>query len=105
MAQQLTLSDGRNLDYAVYGAKNGFPLIWCHGTPSAYPAIPALARACEKKDVTLITFSRSGYGGSTRRKGRTVLDDADDVRALLQHLGHSKFAVGGWSGGGGYFEV
>ncbi len=100
MPDQLRLSDGRSLDYAVVGAKDGFPLVFLHGTPSAYPPIPALETACEKKDITLITFSRSGYGGSSRRKGRSVVDDVDDVRALLKHLGHERCAVGGWSGGG-----
>ncbi|EXJ68783.1 uncharacterized protein A1O5_07714 [Cladophialophora psammophila CBS 110553] len=100
MAKQLTLPDGRNLDYSITGAREGFPLIWCHGTPSGYIPIPALARSCEKKGLKLVTFSRSGYGGSSRRKGRNIVDDVDDVRALSKHLGHDKFVVGGWSGGG-----
>jgi pimeloyl-ACP methyl ester carboxylesterase len=119
MAKQLSLPDGRTLDYAITGASNGFPLIWHHGTPSGklsiggrillsetfanpfvyrfvgYIAIPSLAAACEKKGVTLVTFSRSGYGGSSRRKGRSIVDDVDDVRALLKHLGYSKCVVGG----------
>jgi pimeloyl-ACP methyl ester carboxylesterase len=100
MAKQLTLSDGRNLDYIVNGAKDGFPLVWCHGTPSGYTPIPALLKGCEQRGFQLITFSRSGYGGSSRRKGRSIGDDVDDVRALLKHLGHDKCVIGGWSGGG-----
>jgi hypothetical protein len=30
----------------------------------------------------------------------SVVDDVDDVRALLKHFGHRECAVGGWSGGG-----
>lgn len=100
MAKQLKLSDGRNLDYAITGDLNGFPLIWCHGTPSGYPAIPALETACKKQGFKLVTFSRAGYGGSARHKGRKIVDDVDDVRALSKHLGHEKVVVGGWSGGG-----
>jgi pimeloyl-ACP methyl ester carboxylesterase len=100
MAKQLKLSDGRNLDYAIAGAIDGFPLIWHHGTPSGYIAIPSLAKACEKSGFTLLTFSRAGYGGSSRRKGRRVVDDVDDVRELMKHLGLEKCVVGGWSGGG-----
>ncbi len=100
MAKQLELPDGRNLDYVVVGKEDGFPLIWCHGTPSGYTAIPALESACEKQGFKLVTFSRAGYGGSSRRKGRSIVADVDDVRALLKHLGHEQCVVGGWSGGG-----
>lgn len=42
----------------------------------------------------------SGYGGSTRRPGRTVADAAGDVRALTEAYGWKRFAVFGGSGGG-----
>ncbi|KAK5167455.1 uncharacterized protein LTR77_007154 [Saxophila tyrrhenica] len=100
MAQQFKLPDGRNLDYSLTGATDGFPLVWHHGTPSGYTAIPVLATACEKRRFRLITFSRSGYGGSSRQKGRQIVDAVGDVRALLEHLGYQKCVVGGWSGGG-----
>jgi len=100
MAQQLQLPDGRNLDYHISGAKDGFPLVWIHGTPGSYPSIPPLVVACEKKGIKLITFSRAGYGGSTRKKGRRIIDGVADIQALKEHLGVERCLVGGWSGGG-----
>jgi pimeloyl-ACP methyl ester carboxylesterase len=100
MAEHFKLPDGRNLDYVVSGANNGFPLLWIHGTPGAFIPIPSLVAACENKALKLITFSRAGYGSSTRKKGRLVVDDVTDIQALLQHLGVQRCFVGGWSGGG-----
>ena len=100
MAQKLRLADGRNLDYLVSGSAEGFPLVFHHGTPGAYTALGPLATACEKKDFKLITYSRAGYGDSTRHKGRRIVDEAEDVRAILHNLGHKKYATMGWSGGG-----
>lgn len=103
MPSQLTLPDGRNLDYCIAGAKHGFPLIWHHGNPGAYNPVPHLAKACEEKGFTLITYSRPGFGGSSRLEGRSVVDDVEHVRVLLEHLGYENFATGGWSAGGERF--
>lgn len=100
MAKQFTLPDGRILDYSVSGAPDGFPLVWLHGTPGAYTEIPSLVAGCEKKGLKLISFSRAGYGGSSRNKDRRIVDNTADVQALLEHLGHERCVVGGWSGGG-----
>ena len=101
MIKQLTLPSGRSLDYDVAGAKDGkLPLVWLHGTPGGSVVMPSLAAACEKRDIPLIVFSRSGYGNSSRNKGRRIVDEVEDVRALLDHLGFEKCFVGGWSGGG-----
>jgi pimeloyl-ACP methyl ester carboxylesterase len=48
----------------------------------------------------LVTFSRPGYGDSTRLPGRSVADVAADVAAVLDHLDVSRCLVAGWSGGG-----
>jgi len=100
MAQQFTYPDGRNIDYQIYGAKDGFPLVWIHGTPGAYIPYQGLVAMCEKKGIKLISLSRAGYGGSTRHKGRHVVDVVADIQALKKHLGVGKCLVGGRSGGG-----
>ena len=102
MAKQFKLPDGRNIDYFLSGAKEGFPLVYIHGTPGAYTPIPSFSAACEKKGIKVITLSRAGYGGSTRNKGRRVVDAVADIQALNEHLGVEQCFVAGWSGGGGF---
>nr|POF07086.1 hypothetical protein CFP56_31710 [Quercus suber] len=92
--QQLKLDSGRKIEYLVSGSQDGFPLVWCHGTPNSSKAMPDLVKACEKKKLTLITYSRAGYGETSRNKGRQVVDDVADVQALLDHLGHKRCIVG-----------
>ena len=100
MAQQLHLKDGRIVEYLISGTDNGFPLVWLHGTPGAYLVDPAVLAAIKNKDVKVITLSRAGYGGSSRKQGRSVIDAVADVQALLDHLDIKRCLVGGYSGGG-----
>lgn len=99
-AKQFQLPDGRNLDYLVGGAPDGFPLVWIHGCPGAYIGDPGFFAVCKEKGVKVITFSRAGSGGSSRNKGRLVVDEVADIEALIGHLGVKECLVGGWSGGG-----
>ena len=98
--QHLTLPSGRILDFQVSGASNGYPLVFIHGTPGSLIPVTTLVPACERLNVKLVTMSRAGYGGSTRDKGRKVVDAVDDIAELLRHLGIGECVVGGWSGGG-----
>jgi pimeloyl-ACP methyl ester carboxylesterase len=47
-----------------------------------------------------VTYSRPGYGDSTRHAGRSVADCAGDVAAIADQLGFERFHTVGWSGGG-----
>jgi pimeloyl-ACP methyl ester carboxylesterase len=96
---QLTLSDGRTLEYRVSGAE-GTALVFHHGTPGAGTAIGAFDRAAHASGLRVISPSRPGYGGSTRCAGRSVADVVDDTAELLAALGIEECAVAGWSGGG-----
>jgi len=98
--QHLALSSGRNLDFMINGAPDGFPLLFIHGTPGSVVYIESLERECIKHNAKLITLSRAGYGGSTRNKGRSIVDAVDDIAQLLKHLKVEECVVGGWSGGG-----
>lgn len=97
---ELTLADGRILDIAVTGPADGTPLVFHHGTPGAVIPIRAMARAAAARGLRLVTYSRAGYGVSTRRRGRRVVDVVDDVTAVLDHLGADRCVTAGWSGGG-----
>ena len=96
----LRTPDARSLDVTVTGPAGAVPLLFHHGTPSSTVQIRAMQRAAAARGLRLVTWSRPGYGGSTRRPGRRVVDDADDVALLLDHLGADRCVVAGWSGGG-----
>jgi pimeloyl-ACP methyl ester carboxylesterase len=92
--------DNRSLDVRVSGPDDGVPLLFHHGTPASVVPYRAMQRAAADRSLRLVTWSRPGYGGSSRRPGRRVVDDADDVATLLDHLGADRCVVAGWSGGG-----
>lgn len=96
----VVLPDGRVLEYIASGPQNGLTLVFIHGTPGSASPNPAMVDACSRKGLRLLTVSRAGYGGSSRKPGRAAVDMAADVRSLLDHLGVDKCVVGGWSGGG-----
>ncbi len=96
-----TLPDGRLLDYDTGPGDPSLPLVVSHhGTPGAGTRDRHLDAAAAAAGLRVVTFSRPGYGGSTRRPGRTVADVAGDVAALLDHLGVESCATMGASGGG-----
>ena len=96
----LRLADDWFLDVRVSGPEGAVPLLFHHGTPGSSVPVRALERACVARSLRLVTWSRPGYGASSRRPGRRVVDDADDVAALLDDLGAVRCLVAGWSGGG-----
>ena len=96
----IDLSDGRFLDLDVSGPEDGMPLVFHHGTPGSVRQFRAIQRAAHDRGVRLVTFSRPGYGASTRQPGRRVVDAVADVAAVLAHLGTPRCLVAGWSGGG-----
>lgn len=98
--RQLTLPDGRNLEYLVEGDAEGFPLVFHHGSPGSAVAHPRASSAARARGLALVHHSRPGYGESTPRPDRTVADVASDVVAVLDHLGRDEFVTLGWSGGG-----
>jgi pimeloyl-ACP methyl ester carboxylesterase len=98
----LSLPDGRELQVLVTpaGDSTAPTLVFHHGTPGSAFQPRYLAAAAARAGVHLVTFSRPGYAGSTRRPGRSVADVVPDVVAVLDDLGVSRALVAGWSGGG-----
>lgn len=97
---ELARLDGRILRYCLYGPADGFPAIFHGGSPSSRWKRPDLIKAMEQSKLRVLVYDRPGYGGSTRRPGRTVADAVDDVRALADAHGWQRFAIFGGSGGG-----
>jgi len=96
----IDLPDGRFLDVDVSGPEDGFPLVFHHGTPGSVRQFRAIQRAAHDRGLRLVTYSRPGYGASTRQSGRRIVDAAADVAAVLAHLDSPRCIVAGWSGGG-----
>lgn len=97
---QLTLADRRVLDYEVSGPDGGLPLVFQHGTPGSLKPRRRLQRAAHERGLRFVTYSRPGYGGSSRREGRSVADVVGDIAALLDALDAPRALTAGWSGGG-----
>jgi pimeloyl-ACP methyl ester carboxylesterase len=98
--RQIELEDGRRLDLRVSGPIDGVPLIFHHGTPGAATPIRALERAAHDRGLRFATFSRPGYGSSSRLSGRRVVDVVPDTAAVLTAIEAERCLVAGWSGGG-----
>ena len=99
---QLRLPDGRVLGYAEYGDPAGRPLVFLHGFPGSRLAGAVLDHEARLLDVRVIAPERPGLGLSSPQPGRSLLDFAQDVRALADTLEIDRFAVLGESGGGPY---
>ena len=99
---QLSLPDGRRLGYAEYGDPHGRPLVYLHGFPGSRLAGGVLDEAARAGGVRVLAPERPGLGLSSAQPGRTLLDTAQDVRALAEALGIGRFVVLGESGGGPY---
>lgn len=98
--QYLDLSDGRRLQFAVTGPERGRVLLFHHGTPGSAHQLQHVADAAHAQGWRLVTMSRPGCAGSSRRQGRSVADVVSDATSLLDALGVVRFLVAGASGGG-----
>jgi pimeloyl-ACP methyl ester carboxylesterase len=96
----LTLPDGRRLDVWASGPADGPTLVYHLGTPSSGLPSEAMLAATADRGLRLVTWSRPGYGDSTRAPGRSVADVVADTTAVMDHLGVERTYVAGWSGGG-----
>jgi pimeloyl-ACP methyl ester carboxylesterase len=94
------LAGGRSLEASISGPQPAPPLILHHGTPSERTQYLPFAQAATARGLRLVTYSRPGYGGSTRQPGRIVADCAADTLAIVERLGVGRFYTAGWSGGG-----
>jgi pimeloyl-ACP methyl ester carboxylesterase len=96
----LNLPDGRVLEVIVSGPPDGVPLVWHHGTPGCARQFRYRQYVTHGRGLRYVTYTRAGAAGSTRRRGRSVADIAEDVAAILNHLDADRCLVGGSSGGG-----
>ena len=100
--KSIHLTDGRQLGYSEWGAPNGAPILFFHGTPGSRLEHYSDTSIVEKMNVRLIVVERPGYGLSDYSSHRTLLDWPDDITQLADTLGLDRFTVMGFSGGGPY---
>jgi pimeloyl-ACP methyl ester carboxylesterase len=91
--------DGRELEVVVYGPEDGVPIVVHHGTPGVAGLFDSVIAVGAERGIRHITYSRPGYGGSTRHPGRSVADCVADVVAIADALGYKRFHSVGGSGG------
>lgn len=98
-AVSVSVADGRVLEVVMAGPPDGTPLFSHHGTPGAAEMLDPLVAVGAERGLRHITYSRPGYGASTRQPGRTVASCAVDVAAVADALGYERFYSVGSSGG------
>jgi pimeloyl-ACP methyl ester carboxylesterase len=97
---QVSLKDGRILDVVVAGPGDGIPLVFHHGTPGAAITFEPFVNAAVSRGLRYFSYSRPGYGHSTRQEGRVVANCAADAQDVVAQFGGDRFFTIGWSGGG-----
>lgn len=86
---------GRRIGYEVSGG--GAPILAFHGTTQARSGWDQVI-AADETGHGWVKFELPGSGESSLPSGPIELDDVvDDAVALMDHLGHEKFAVVGYS--------
>jgi pimeloyl-ACP methyl ester carboxylesterase len=102
--QQVQLPDGRRLGFDEYGAPDGKPLFYFHGSPSSRLEFALFGDEAlvQSLDARLIVADRPGVGLSDFQPDRRLLDWSRDVLALADQLGIGRFSILAYSLGGPY---
>ncbi|MBO1330657.1 alpha/beta fold hydrolase [Streptomyces sp. VRA16 Mangrove soil] len=93
--------DGAVLRCADHGPEDGLPVVLVHGHPFNRSLWAPQAEALAAAGYRVLTPDLRGYGESGITEGQVLLSRfADDVLALLDHVGVERAVVGGVSMGG-----
>jgi len=98
----LLLNNKKRLAWNEYGAADGEPVFYFHGTPgSRLEPLPANDIARDL-GIRLIAPDRPGYGGSDTQKDFRLLDWPNVISQLADNLQLRQFSILSFSGGGAY---
>ena len=103
--QTLTLPNGRTVHYADSGEAGWRPVLFVGGTGTsarAFMMTEFLQTLRRQLKLRLITVERNGFGDTAFVPGWTYGDYAQEVQAVLERLGVTRFAGLAISGGGPY---
>jgi len=95
----ILLEDHRKLGYAEYGVKNGYPIIYCHGSQSSRLEMHYDLSFAVNNDIRIISIDRPGHGFSDYNSKGSILSFANDVKQLMDKLEIKEFSVLGMSAG------
>lgn len=98
--RSISAPDGRTLQISEAGDPGGRAVVMLNGTPSGRLLYGPHVADAERKGIRLIGYDRPGYGGSSAKPGRIVVDAVADVQAIADALEIDRFAIWGTSGGG-----
>jgi pimeloyl-ACP methyl ester carboxylesterase len=96
----LELRDGRELAWRWWGEPGAAPVLRIQGTPSSRLQRNPDESVMRELGVRYLMADRAGYGGSTRKPGRGIVDIAGDYAELLEAHGLDRVPAMGTSGGG-----
>lgn len=90
---------GRRIEFSLYNPGAQHRALFYYGTPGTRLLSRQLIDEACSAQFELLVIDRPGYGPSTRRAGRRVVDVVGDARGVVDHLGWDRFVVCGGSGG------
>jgi pimeloyl-ACP methyl ester carboxylesterase len=93
--------NGRTIEYFISGKSNGIPLLWYHGAGSTGRTGKYVGKFAEDHNITVISITIPGWGGTSPIVGRGYIEGAIDALEVLKHLGIDKFHIQGVSYGSG----
>jgi pimeloyl-ACP methyl ester carboxylesterase len=96
--RSLRRPDGRTVAWSEFGPEGGLPLLRVPGTPGCRYSMRADRSPWIERGLRVITTERPGFGASSPLPGRRFREPADDMAAILDHLGLDAVHVIGGSG-------
>jgi pimeloyl-ACP methyl ester carboxylesterase len=94
----MQVGDGRTVAWTEWGDADGTPLLRVPGTPGCRWSVRVDRRPWADRGLRVVTTERPGFGASTRLPGRRFREHADDLAAVLDHLGLDRVHLVGGSG-------
>jgi pimeloyl-ACP methyl ester carboxylesterase len=95
----VALRDGRTLHVYDEGDPNGNVVVQHHGTPGSGLGYPPDNELGRERGLRIIRYDRAGYGGSTPKPGRSVVDVVADIEDVLDAFDIEQYVSLGGSGG------